>query len=596
MSLPKREEIEEEYRWDLSSIFTNSADWEEEYQRVSAQISDLTSYSGADIETPEDLVSVLESVDDISKRCGRLFIYAKLKNDENTADADSQERLGQIHALFAKLDDASDFIEPVVREIDEQSISEHSDAETYEHYLADIRRRSEYAPPDSVQSVLADLKPVLESPDSIFTTFINQDYRAPTIQTPENESISITPNNYRDHLRHSDRDFRKTVFSEYQSAISAARHLLTDSFVTMVDRNVELANIHGYDSARQAALDENSLNEIHQALPEDVHDTLISATESALEPYHRYYKIKQERLEVNELRPWDRFVPLPDSETPEIPYEQAKQLIIEAVAPLGEEYQSRLRSYLEKRRVDVYETQQKSSEALAYSFGVYETDPYLFLNYTPELRSVFILAHELGHAMHYLYANETQPRIYGGFQFAVSELPSNLHEVLLAKHLLNVEDRNIREHGLDSAIRRFEEMFYRHAILARFTHWAHTQSAAGAQLTVTRLEKQYTDVVNKFQAPIRWSENSGQLWLGDNQSYRLYLSYPYVIGRAAAHTVATRVVTGEMTPATYTEFLKAGASKYPTELLADIDITIRSAELYDHATSEFTEYLTEFEY
>lgn len=240
----------------------------------------------------------------------------------------------------------------------------------------------------------------------------------------------------------------------------------------------------------------------------------------------------------------------------------------------------------------MYETQGKAANALAYCFAVYDTDPYLLVNYTPELRSVFILAHELGHAMHSLYANETQPRIYGGYQFAVSEFPSNLHEVLLTRHLVqNIDDRAVRLHALDTALRRFEDMFYRHAMLAAFSHDAHVRVAEGTPLTAAALEDRFSALLDEFQAPVSQDELAGHTWLGDPQAHRLYLSYPYVLGRACAHTVATDLVSGETAPETYLDFLRAGASAYPVELLADLDIEPRTPAPYEQAVTEFEGYL-----
>ena len=543
------------------------------------------------INTPVELASSLEEYDDLRRRCGRLWAYARVRSDEDTTDSTAQARLEKVNSLLGRFDAFASVLETRIRQFDEETLVNTPVLEEYDHYIRDVFRRAEYTLKSDTREAVEQLQPVLDAPDSAFRTFMNGDYDAPTVERPDGESVTVSPNDRDQWLRHQNRNFRRAVHEAYCEAFDTAHDLLADAFGTAVDRNVRLADLRGYDSALEAALDEDPAGGIGQAFPTDAHHEMRRVIRENLGAYHQYYEAKRDHLGVDSLRPWDRYASLVPDDGPEIPYERATELVINAVEPLGEAYQSRLRAYLENRRVDVYATKKKTSEGLAYTLGVFETDPYLLLNYKADLRSVFVLAHELGHAMHIQYANEHQPRMYSGFPRAISELPSNLHEVLLANYLAESDDCILRTHGIDTALRRFEDMFFRHALLATFTQQAHERAANGEPITPAWLDETYANLLAEFQEPLSADEEIGRTWVGDNQAHRTYGSYQYVLGRAGAHSVADRLENGDLLPETYRSFLQAGSSAYPTELLEDLGLDMTTSEPYENAIIAFDEQL-----
>lgn len=582
-----RKNIDSARKWDPSAIFDSPAEWDDE----------LASLKGFDvpdeqiIKTPVELASSLEEYDDLRRRCGRLWAYARVRSDEDTTDSTAQARLEKVNSLLGRLDAFASILESRIRQFDEETLVNAPVLEGYDHYIRDVFRRAGYTLKSDTREAVEQLQPVLDAPDSAFRTFMNGDYDAPTVERPDGESVTVSPNNRDQWLRHQNRNFRRAVHKAYCEAFDTAHDLLADAFGTAVDRNVRLADLRGYDSALEAALDEDPAGGIGQAFPTDAHHEMRRVIRENLDAYHRYYEAKRDHLGVDSLRPWDRYVSLVPDNGPEIPYERATELVINAVEPLGQAYQSRLRAYLANRRVDVYATEKKTSEGLAYTLGVFETDPYLLLNYKADLRSVFVLAHELGHAMHIQYANEHQPRMYSGFPQAISELPSNLHEVLLANYLAESGDRILRTHGIDTALRRFEDMFFRHALLATFTQQAHERAANGEPITPVWLDETYANLLAEFQEPLSADEETGRTWVGDNQAHRTYGSYQYVLGRASAHSVADRLENGDLLPETYQSFLQAGSSAYPMELFEDLGLDMTTSEPYENAIIAFDEQL-----
>jgi oligoendopeptidase F len=227
---------------------------------------------------------------------------------------------------------------------------------------------------------------------------------------------------------------------------------------------------------------------------------------------------------------------------------------------------------------------------------MYDTDPYVFTNYQDDLKSAFVLAHELGHAMHLLYASDEQPRIYGRPQLAIAELPSNLHEALLARHLLDVaDDPAFRAHVLDVTLRRTEDNLYAHAMRGAFTHCAVERHQEGEQLTATRLTDVYEDLLAEFRAPVVRDDRASEMWLGDNHIRKPYGSYPYVLGNAGALSVVQRLSTGELQPERYRRFLRAGSSAYPLDLLDDLGLDFRSPTPTEEATTVYAGYLDDLE-
>lgn len=591
MTRHPRVDIHASKKWDPSSIFESVSQWKEEFRSLETFLDEIDDPDYTTIDTPRTLASALKEYDIASRRIGRLWAYAQLQAWTDTTDSAASTRLENIHYMLQRRETISNALEQRIRSFDKVELLDEPELEAYHHFLEDVFRRERYTVDDNVQGAIDILRPILDAPDGVFQTFINRDYETPALETPDGGQVTVTSSNRDRLLRHPDREFRQSVYEAYQEAFDVAHNLLADSFATKVERNVRFAELQGYDSAREAALDEEPVNDVAQKFPVDAHSEMLNTVRERLDPYHRYYEAKRAHLDVQTLRPWDRYVSLVDGDGPEIPYEQACEYIVEAVAPLGDTYQSLLRSFLDERRVDVYETPNKTSEGLAGTLGGYDFEPYILLNYQADLRSVFIFAHELGHAMHFLLATENQPRIYSGFPYAISELPSNLHEVLLANHLANDDDSAVRSHSIDTVLRRFEDMFYRHVLLASFTQEAHEYVVDGNPLTTAWLDDTFSELLAEFQAPLEPVESTDRTWVGDNQAHRPSGSYQYVMGRAGAHAIADKIESGEVSPETYRAFLQAGSSKYPQGLLDDVNLDMTSPEPYEHALSGFAERL-----
>ncbi len=321
----------------------------------------------------------------------------------------------------------------------------------------------------------------------------NADMEFPTVEDPEGDDQPITLNNFTTLQKHPDREFRERVYEAFYDEWGTVRNAVGAAYKNSVKTDVKMARARNYDTAREAALDGPNV-------PAEVYDTLVDTVDENLDTLHRHADLKREALGVEKLRMWDLYVPLVQEESPTIEYEQACEYVVDAVAPLGDAYQSRLETGLDSRWVDVYETKHKQSGA--YSGGTYDSQPFILLNYQDDVESMYTLAHELGHSLHSEYTSETQPYVYSGYEIFVAEVASTVNETLLTHHLLEtVEDERLRRHVLNEYLERFRSTLYRQTMFAEFEHRTHEMAEAGEPLTPDRLDDLYADLKGEYYAP-----------------------------------------------------------------------------------------------
>jgi oligoendopeptidase F len=312
-----------------------------------------------------------------------------------------------------------------------------------------------------------------------------------------------------------------------------------------------------------------------------------------LDVLHRHAELKHDALGVDEFRMWDIYMPIARSESPDLGYEEATDHVVESLAPLGEEYQSRVAEGLDSRWVDVYENAGKQSGA--YSGGTYDTQPFILMNYQDDVPSMYTLAHELGHSMHSEFTSERQPYVYSGYEIFVAEVASTVNEALLTHHLLEtVDDEEFRLHVLNEYLERFRSTLYRQTMFADFEHRAHEISEEGGALTPDRLDELYGDLKREFYEPAAVDDRIDREWMRIPHFYRAYYVYQYATGISAAVALSRAILEeGEPAAERYHEFLRSGSRKYPLELLEVAGVDMRSPEPIEEALSVYDEYVGE---
>ena len=589
-SVPEREEIPEHYTWDLESIFESDAAWEEAFEDVKRRLEDLESMADRVTDDGPSLLATLELRDEIGREVDQVVAYARMRSHEDTRDQSYQALAARARALASEAQSAASFIEPAIQTADPERVEAMIEAtdglETYEHELEDVLRLKPHTRSAEIEELLADLGEVLGAPHDVYSMLTDADMTYPTVERPDGEPVEITQSNFTRLLKHDDRDFRRAVHEAFYDELETVRNTVGSTLKNSVKADVKLARARRYETAREAALDGPNV-------PVEVYDTLCETVRESLEPLHRHVRLKREALGVDELRMWDLYAPMTPSESPEVAYEDAIEHVVASLAPLGEDYQTRVESGLEARWVDVYENRGKRSGA--YSGGTYDTHPFVLMNYQDDITSMFTLAHELGHSLHSELTAENQPYVYSDYDIFVAEVASTVNEQLLTHHLLEtVEDERFRRHLLDESLERFRATLFRQTMFATYEAAIHRLEEDGEALTPDRLDERYRDLKAEFYAPAALDDRIQREWMRIPHFYYNFYVYQYATGMSAAVALAQGLIEdGPDAREQYLTFLRSGSRDYPLELLEIAGVDMTGAAPIDRAIAVYEDYVDE---
>ncbi|MFB6084420.1 MAG: oligoendopeptidase F [Halorientalis sp.] len=590
-SVPDRSDVDEAHKWDLEALYDDDEAWETAFEEVQDRLTDLEAYEGRVTEDAETLLEVLQLREEIMRTVSNVTSYARMRRDEDTTDSHYQALLARAQSLSSEAHSAASFIEPELQELDREDIEAMIDAEpdlaVYDHYFDDVLRMKDHTRSAEIENLLAELGEVTGAPGEIYNTLANADMEFPAVEDPDGEVRRITLNNFTTLQKNPDREFRREVYEQFYDEWETVRNAVGTAYKNSVKTDEKLANARNYDTAREAALDGPNV-------PVEVYDNLVDTVRDNLDKLHRHAELKRDSIGADELRMWDLYVPMVAGESPEIEYEQACEYVTEAVAPLGEDYRSRLAEGLDSRWVDVYETDGKQSGA--YSGGTYDSQPYILMNYQDDVSSMYTLAHELGHSLHTQLTSEEQPYVYSDYEIFVAEVASTVNETLLTHHLLDtVEDERLRRHVLNEYLERFRSTLYRQTMFAEFEHRAHELSADGEALTPDRLDELYRDLKSDYYEPAAIDDRIAREWMRIPHFYRAFYVYQYATGISAAVALVDRILeNGEPAAERYVDFLRKGSREYPLELLRGAGVDMASPEPVESALSVYDDYLDEF--
>ncbi|RNJ27165.1 oligoendopeptidase F [Halosegnis longus] len=591
-SVPERGDIDEEFTWALEEMFVSDEEWEEAYETVESRLDELSAYEGRVTEDAETLHEVLQLREELMRTVANVTSYARMRSDEDTRDQEYQALKARAQSLASDASSAASFIEPELQRASREELEAFVDSEPaleqYDHYLDDVLRMKPHTRSPEVEEVLADLSEVTSAPSDIYGMLSNADMSFPVVEGPDGDDIEITQSNFTTHLNDEDRAFRRRVYEGYMGEWGNVRNTVASSLKNGVTADVKTARARNYETAREAALDDTNV-------PPAVYDNLVETVRDNVDVLQRHVDLKRDRLGVDTLEMYDLYAPLTDEEPPEVPYEQAKEWVIEAVAPLGEAYQSRMAEGLDSRWVDVYENKGKRSGA--YSAGTYDSQPYILMNYQDDATSMFTLAHELGHSMHSELTSEEQPYVYSNYEIFVAEVASTVNEALLTHHLLDtVEDETLRRHILDEYLERFRSTLFRQTLFADFEHQIHSVVEEGGALTPDAMDEMYGDLKREFYANANVDDHIEREWMRIPHFYYNYYVYQYATGISAANAIVDRILDeGEPAAQDYLDFLRLGSREYPLDLLAGAGVDMRSPDVVESAIEAYDSYVAEFE-
>lgn len=583
----ERKEIDNQYKWDLENLFSSDEEWEENFQSTSDRIDDLREFEGQLTDSASNLKQYLELRNQIKKSIEEIRSYARKKYDEDTRRDKYQGMKSRAETLSSKFSSATSFFTPEIQDAGREKINrligQEEELSKYRHFFDDLLRYKPHTRSQEVEHVLASLGDVLDAPDSAYESLMNADMSFPKVERPDGEEVEITQGNFIKLLKEENREFRKKIYRKFYDQITSFENTISANFEKNIKRNVKMAQIKSFDSARKASI-------FRSKIPVDVYDSLVETVESNLDALHDHLELKKEVLGQEELGPEDVYMPVASSSSPEIEYDRAKEMVLEAIKPLGEEYHDKAEQGLNNGWVDVYENKGKRSGA--YSSSTYRSSPYILMNYQNDVSSMYTLAHELGHSMHSHFSSENQPFVYYGYSIFAAEVASTVNEALLTRHLLesDVSDR-LKRHALSHHLENFRNTLYRQTMFAHFEQKTHGMVENGEALTSNVLDREYSGLKQRYHKPVNLDERIEKEWMRIPHFYYNFYVYQYATGISAAETLVKKIL--DHGPKDYIEFLSRGSAEYPVDALKDAGADMTSEEPVETAIETYRKQIKE---
>ncbi len=593
MEVKDRKDIDVKDTWNLESIYANNELWEEDYAALEKDAAEFAKLKGAIEADVSKIPAVLDAYYGLHRRLSKLSVYARMRFDQDTADSTYQTMAAKIGSLGVKIGAASAFVEPEILSYSKEQLEaaekENERTAYYGRKIEEMLRGQEHTLDAEKEELLAAAGDMAEAPDDIFSVLMNADMKYPDIVLEDGTHLPLTNSTYISYMESPDRAVREGAFKTLYGQIAS----LKNTFAAIYRGNLKQAKFYAqsrkYSSARAMYLADSNV-------PESVYDNLLSAVHEALPMMYRYVAVRKKVLGVDKLHMYDVYTPIVAAQNQTYEFEQAKQMVLEALKPMGEDYLSHVREGLENRWIDIYPN--KGKKGGAYSWGCYDSQPFILLNYTKNLDSVFTLIHEMGHSIHSYYSRTAQDYAYSDYKIFVAEVASTCNECLLMHDLLKkTTDKEQRKYLLNHYLDSFKGTLFRQTMFAEFEKNAHEYCAQGKPLTAEALSQMYLELNQKYFGPdMEKDEEIAYEWMRIPHFYTPFYVYQYATGYSAAVALSAKILKeGKPAVDAYMSFLKGGESKDPIDLLKMAGVDMTTEKPVADALALFGELVTELE-
>ncbi len=585
-----RNQVPAERKWRVEDIFETVEAWNAMYAECEGEL-DFSEYAGK-LNTVETVLSCMERMNALVLKLNKLAIYAHIRHDEDSRNSEFTALSARFSMLAMKLSGATAFITPELTALPVETLEAFAAdprMADYDYTIKCIIKDKPHVLSREMEELLSQGSRVFGGYQQVFGMLDNADFPFPTVKVG-GENVTVTHGMYGVLLHHPDRNVRKKVFQAYYKAYIGLINTITATYTGNVDKDIFLAKARKYESCLDKALASEDVDV-------KVYKNLLRAVNKGLPLLHRYFRDRKKVLGMSKMHMYDLYLPLVENAELKLDYEEAYDLVVEGLAPLGERYQALLREAHDNGWIDVEETEGKRSGA--YSTGAYGLPhPYVLLNYQPTTNNVFTIAHEMGHALHSYHSQQAQPQEKAGYRIFVAEVASTVNEVLLLKYLLKkTEDPSLKKYLLSYYMDMIKSTCFRQTQFAEFEFMAHDMAEKGQPLTKDALCNAYLNLNKKYYGRSVISDPEiAYEWARIPHFYRAFYVYKYATGIISAISIAERIYT-EGAPAVedYFKFLTSGGSDSPVELLklAGVDLTKKDA--FEAAMASFKDALTQFE-
>ena len=591
-TLKSRAEVPAADTWDLKLIFPDDTAWEAEFSDLASRFEEINAFKGTLAKSAGDLAKALEFESSLDRSTESLNQYAGLRLSEDSANDDALDRDGRLASLCAKISETSSWIAPEIQEIPDAMFEEFlADPllTDWQISLQNLRRLKPHILSNKEERLISLSMPALGGHHETFSQLTNVDMTFGTVRDDRGQEIELTQSSFSSLLQRPDRTVRKEAFQKFYTEFTAHRYTLASSLASSIKGDVFLAKARHYSSAREASLFADNV-------PVAVYDSLIEAVRSRLPVLHKYYSLRQQLFNLPDLHVYDTYAPLVSAVQSDVPFDQAIDMVVKSLHPLGSEYKETLsRGLREERWCDRYENKGKRSGA--FSYGTYQGPPYILMNYKQDVFSdIYTLAHEAGHSMHTWYSRRNQSFQNYHYPIFLAEVASTFNEILLTEHLLSeTKDRSMRAYLINRQIDDLRGTLFRQTMFSEFEKISHAAEESGAALTLETFRRMYRSLLDTyFGTSVVIDEDLELECLRIPHFYSAFYVYKYATGVSAAITLANQVLKTGNTER-YFGFLKSGGSKFPIETLEEAGVDMRSPEPVNAALALFERRVAELE-
>ena len=591
-----RKDQKVENTWDLESMFKTNEDFWNQFKEVEKLIPEIKHYRGKVKEGAKALLEVFKVEEDMSLKMEQLTIYAFLRKDQDSTNAEYGEIYAKTMNLNSKFDAEWSFLKPELLSIEEEVLSEYveelEDLKVYKFKLEKLNKKRPHTLDAEQERIVAMAAEALDASDETFSALNNADVKFEEVEDKDGNKHTLTHGTYGTYMESPDRVLRKNTFHALYNYFKKHNNTLASTLSGNLKKKKYYADVHKYSSTRNNALSNN-------LIPEEVYDNLVTVVNKKIPALQRYYNLHKRAKGFEDFRLYDRSVSIVKGEPLKFTFEEARDIVLEAVKPMGEEYVNDMKKAFTERWIDVYPNKGKRSGA--YSWGGYTTKPFVLLNFDGTLNDVYTLIHELGHSMHSYYTRKHQPYVYGDYSIFVAEVASTCNEALLTEYLYNKFEKEGNKNGmlrvLNQALSGFTATVYRQTQFAEFEHKINQHLQNGGALTAEYFNTEYFNLIKKYYGDVfTYDEDIKYEWSRVPHFYYNYYVYQYATGYSAAQALSKLILEDSKNAKVYIdEFLSKGCSNYPIEVLKNAGVDMSKPEPIELALQDFEEKIEKFE-
>jgi oligoendopeptidase F len=589
--LPLRHEISDQYKWKLELIYADDRLWEEDFRTTRSLLPRIAEYRGTLALSPEVLLQALTLRDEIEILLEKLYVYAKMRKDEDNTREKYQELVDRAQGLAAEIGGALSFIGPEILSLDEKtltSFAQSADLSLYRHHLEEITRLKEHILSEKEEEILSLASEVLQTPENLYVMLSSADLTFPQIRDENGDKTALTHGRFIRFLQSPDRRVRRDAFNGILSSFHGLRNTFNAALSAEVKKNLFLSRARRYGSALEYYQDRDHI-------PPRVYHNVVDTVNRNLSPLHRYTALKKKALSLKKVHFYDLYRPLTVVPEKNYTFEEAGEIVLKSLQPLGQEYMRIVEEGLAGGWVDVYENKGKTPGG--YSYGAYGSPPYILMNFTGALEDLFTLAHEVGHSMHSYYSRKEQPFVYAAYTLFSAEVASTTNETLLVDYLLQAAPTVEKEAIVNRYLEGIRTTFYRQALFAEFELYIHSLVEKGEALTADKLCAHWLELNKRYYGPHFAADDLlGMEWARIPHFYYHFYVYKYVTGFAAGTYLGHSLLGGtNESRGRYIDFLKKGSSGYTLDILKEAGVDMGSPAPLEETVALFSRLIDEVE-